>query len=162
MGAAQEKDCGCNYRAFQRIPCETSIVYSYFHTERYFTATMVNCCSGGIYFESDNAIPAGADITIKMVDKVPAMEKLGFTDGCRVEVMWCRETGGNGDKPHYGIGVRFMTNTCNQCGEKIPYNEIRKTDNFVCLCKACSTRMAVLSEGKLKESIENYLLGNVV
>ena len=152
-----KKDNALNYRAFQRIPCEVSIMYSYIDSENYSSAKMVNCGVGGMYFEVEKPVRSGKDIYIKLMDSRTVISELDDTDCYRAEVLWCRQ---NGDS--YGVGVRFVTNICQQCGEKIPSREICRTDDFVYLCTPCSTQLAMLHDGKIKESIENYLIGNVV
>ena len=104
----------------------------------------------------------GADIYIKVVDGSTVIKELNEKDGYRGEIMWCRKIDKNDNKTGYGVGVRLMTNVCHQCGDKIPSMEIRKNEDFICLCTTCSTHLAMLNDGKIKDSIENYLLGNVV
>lgn len=97
-----------------------------------------------------------------MVNCSPALCEPEANDGYRAEVVWCRKIKEGAAKPRYGVGVRFTVNICDQCGRKVSYQKIRKTDKLVLLCSDCFEKLENLSEGKIKESVENYLIGNVI
>ena len=59
--------------------------------------------------------------------------------------------------------IRFGMNLeCDLCGEIASYTELHKADDFVYLCSLCFTRLEVLSEGEIKESIRRFLIRNVI
>ncbi|MDM8524862.1 PilZ domain-containing protein [Desulfococcaceae bacterium HSG8] len=157
MEAAGKKTC--NYRAHCRDNHEASIRYSNLNAVDYHEAKMYNISDSGMYFESEhNGVHRGSEIFIK----VPENRDVYTRDGYRAEVMWCREIPKDGAGACYGIGVRFVVNRCDHCGEKFPHREIHKTDNFLFLCSDCLRRLENLPGGKLKGSVENYLMGNVI
>lgn len=151
-------------RAFSRQTCQARITYSeYGNSEALFEAEMYNTCEGGMYFEANDALQPGADICIKLDNYSPEMHGLEAIDGYRAEVMWCRKIHKEEDAcACYGVGVRFMINTCSHCGEKVAYGDIHKTDSFLFLCSRCLKHLHTIPDGQLKDSIEKFLLGNVV
>ena len=149
-------------RAFYRAPYEASITYALYSTEEYFDAKMYNNGEGGMYFESENTIPSGSDILIRITDDTSGTHPPEACDGYRGEVMWCRKIFKENGASCYGVGVRFMVNRCDKCGEKFPYSQIHQTENFLFLCTDCRCHMDTLPEGKIRECLESYLMGNVL
>ena len=148
-------------RAFDRIDCRARIKYALFSTDNYVNAVMHNNGDGGMYFESNDSISAGSDIYIKVIDYNPEAHAPEAKNGYRAEVMWCRKIYRDGVSV-YGIGVRFMVNVCDKCGEKVAYSDIHKTDNLIFLCDHCFSRHQMMRDGTLKQCVEDYLLGNVL
>lgn len=150
-----------NYRAFSRENRDAPIVYAFYGTEKYYTARMRNNSQGGMYFESEhNSLRRGSDIWIRMVDYSPGVHGSEMREAYRAEVMWCRKI--RKDNPCYGVGVRFMMDTCDHCGGKFSHTEIHKTDDLLFLCSKCLEELKTLPDGKIKCSVENYLMGNVL
>ncbi len=152
-----------NYRAFYRDHRDAPIIYALYDTSEYHTARMRNCSAGGMYFESDhNSLTQGAELWIKMVDYSPDVHgHEAPQEGYRGEVMWCRKIS-DGNSPCYGVGVRFMVDRCDRCGERVPHAEMHKTDDLLFLCSTCLGDLDSLPDGKIKRDVENYLMGNVV
>ena len=145
-----------SYRAFQRAGHRIPIRYAAAGTEHFFNATMVNSSDGGMYFESDTRIEPRADLLIHIAG-APDGEQSEY----RAEVRWCREMK-DCKPPCYGIGVRFVSNVCHQCGDIIAVRDIRRTPDHIRLCPSCNAQMESMKEGKIKECLEQYLLGNVI
>jgi len=162
MEAAKNGMNECNYRAYSRNECDVPIKYALYDTERYYEANMCNKSDGGMYFETDHAPTQGNDIWIKLPECNTADCDPAACDGYRGEVMWCRKLRGGNGKSRYGIGVRFIVNTCDQCGGNFRYRDIHKADNFLMLCSDCSGHLSSISGKKLKGTMENYLMGNVI
>ncbi|MDM8526532.1 PilZ domain-containing protein, partial [Desulfococcaceae bacterium HSG8] len=147
-------------RAFQRDYNEARITYAIYGTENFVDAEVLNTSEGGMYFESGHDLHPGSEICIKMRDYSPDTHGPEACDGYRAEVMWCRKIF-KGDTTCYGVGVRFIVNVCDKCGEKVAYNDIHKTDNFVFLCSNCFKYVDNLSDEN-KKRVEDYLIGNVI
>jgi hypothetical protein len=158
-----KKDPFQNYRAFSRKSCEVPILYALHNTDRYYTAKMYNSSTAGMYFESaHNGLRRGADICIRMADYKAQVHGPEIRNGYRAEVRWCSKIAKEEGGPCYGFGVRFMVNTCDFCGITVAYSDIHKTDHLIFLCPSCFSKLEELAgEEKIKESIENYLMGNV-
>ncbi len=150
-----------NYRAHKRGCCESLIKYANVNSEDYHDAKMRNISASGIYFESESKIfRQGAEICVK-VPHIPSDADPDTCNDYRAEVMWCREIANEGGVS-YGIGARFMISRCDHCGEKFPHRKIHRTDDFLFLCSDCLEQLKTLPDGELRESVENYLLGNVL
>lgn len=162
MEGATKKACPCNYRAHARDEREVPIRYADYDSGRYHEAKMCNRSEGGMYFESEHAPRPGTDIWIKLTDYSADVYGPEACDGYRAEVMWCRELPGGNGKTRYGIGVRFIVNTCDQCGGDFCYRDMHKKDNFLMLCSGCVRHMGGIAGGKLGGTVENYLMGNVL
>jgi len=151
-----------NGRAFPRNCYAARIRYAVYNTENFIDATLCNSSEGGMYFESDTDIQPGTEICIRMTDYSPDIHGPEAREGYRAEVMWCRKVFKEENRSCYGVGARFIVNVCDKCGEKVLYSDIHRTDNFLFLCSACFKRLGSMSGKKIKEDVENYLMGNVL
>ncbi len=145
-------------RAFPRRLCQVPVVYAFSDTDHYHPATMQNISKGGMCMESEYYLEPGTDIYIRTLS-----DTSGIADDYRGTVAWCRKWKEAEDqKPCFGVGIRFWVNVCTQCGEAIAWRNIHLTDNAICLCPDCASHLNHLPQGKLRECIENYLMGNVL
>lgn len=149
-------------RAFPREKCETCIKYAACDTDNFVEAIMHNSSEGGMYFESARALRTGSEICIRRADYSPDIHGPEACDGYRAEVMWCRETEGGDGASSYGIGVRFIVNVCDKCGDKVSYSDIRRTPDFMFLCVGCLRQLEDMPGEKLRPSVTKYLIGNVL
>ncbi|MCP4111588.1 MAG: PilZ domain-containing protein [Desulfobacteraceae bacterium] len=154
--------CTVSKRAFPRNICEARIKFSIFDKPESLNAIMYNNSEGGMYFESGSHIDTGSDICIELLDNWPDSSDPVTCNGYRGEVMWRRKIFKNGGVSCYGVGVRFMVNVCDKCGEKVTYSEIQKTDNLLFLCNYCFDQLEDWSGGKIGECLDNYLMGNIL
>lgn len=148
-------------RAFQRNHYEARIRYAIYGTENFISAKMYNTSEGGMYFESDDELLPASEIRIMMVD-VPSDISPEARNGYRAEVVWCRKIFKKDGTSCYGVGVRFIVNVCDKCGETVSYTEIERTDDFIFLCPRCVRYLEAMSGDKIKETVASYLLGNVI
>ncbi len=58
--------------------------------------------------------------------------------------------------------VHGFSCSCDLCGEKVPSEEILENEDLVYLCNSCLNYLEDLPEGKIKESIKEFLIGNVI
>jgi DNA-directed RNA polymerase subunit RPC12/RpoP len=148
-------------RAFPRNNCAVKIIFSIHPSKKLFTANMYNDSEGGMYFESNFVLEPGTDLIIKRDDFDPIKHGSEALKGYRAEVVWCESVGRNGGSL-YGVGVRFIMNVCSQCGKTVAYTDIQKTNAFLFLCPDCFRMLEAMRDGKMKNCIENYLIGNVI
>jgi hypothetical protein len=162
-------------RAYSRNDYEAPIMYANYDTENYYHAKMYNSGVGGMYFESDHSIKQNSDICIKMVNYRADTSGPEAYKAYRAKVRWCKKVDKD-DTSRYGIGTQYLvkshtvyggsvhgsTCSCDFCGERMPSGEIQETDDFICLCMNCFIYLEELPEGKIKESIKEFLLGNVI
>ncbi len=58
--------------------------------------------------------------------------------------------------------IMNATYICDLCNKKFTYGKIYKSNNFVYLCSDCFKQFEVLPDEKIKESIANFIIGNVI
>ena len=162
-------------RAYSRDAYEAPIMYANYDTENYYHAKMYNSSAGGMYFESDHSIKPKSDICIKMINYRADISGPEAYKAYRAKVRWCKKID-KGDNSRYGIGIQYLvkshtvyggnvhgsTCSCDLCGERMRSGEIHETDDFICLCINCFKYLDELPEGKIKESIKEFLTGNVI
>ena len=162
-------------RVYSRNPHEAPIMYTNYDTENYYNAKMYNSSLGGVYFESERALQPESDICIKMVTH--SSEESGLEDckDCRARVKWCEKRNKSGISC-YGIGIQYLAKShtvcggkvhglscsCDLCGEKVPSEEILESEDLVYLCSSCLNYFEDLPEGKIKESVKEFLIGNII
>lgn len=104
IGANMEK------RKFDRYFQEARLVCSFFNTNQYFHAKMLNYCEGGLYFESEFGFKPGTNIYIRIEEFSKRTSDLPLHNGYRTvtigEVKWCEEIPSK-DPYKYGIGIRY-------------------------------------------------------
>ncbi|MBW2429776.1 MAG: PilZ domain-containing protein [Deltaproteobacteria bacterium] len=162
-------------RVYSRSAHEAPILYTTYDTENYYHARMFNSSLGGLYFESERALQPESDICIKMVTH-PSEEPGPETfKACRARVKWCQKRNKSGIFC-YGVGIQYLAKSptvygekahglgcsCDLCGEKVPSGEILENEDFIYLCRSCFNYLAGLPEGNIKESIKEFLIGNVL
>jgi hypothetical protein len=162
-------------RAYSRDAYEAPIMYANDDTENYYHGKMYNSGLGGMYFESERAIQPGSKICIKMVNYPSNVSGPESFKTYRARVKWCKKTRKTGISC-YGIGIQYLAKSqtvyggnvhglscsCDLCGEKVPSEEILENEDLVCLCIHCFNYLKGLPEGKMKESIKEFLIGNVI
>jgi hypothetical protein len=52
--------------------------------------------------------------------------------------------------------------TCDLCDKKTPFEHIHRTTEHVHLCRDCHKYISAIPEGKLKDSLMRFLMGNVI
>jgi len=61
-----------------------------------------------------------------------------------------------------GGKVHGLKCSCDLCGEKVPSEEIFELEDPVYLCSSCFNYFEDIPEGKIKESVKELLIGNVI
>lgn len=144
-------------RAFSRNRYRAPIIVSDSATDNAYPAEMQNSSVGGMYFESDIALQPGTGVNIQLLDQSPDPYWPEACNNYLAEVRWCRKIPGR-DTPLYGIGARFIMDTCIYCGRKIEHKGVAEAD----ICPCCLSRICSVTDGRIKSCIENYLMGNVI
>jgi len=146
-------------RAFSRNSLSASIVYTKAENNKneFHEAKVINCSSGGMFFVSDKELNPGDNIQIKLTNLASDPYWTESNEEYFAEVRWCQKNGNNGTAS-YAVGVRFIQESCKQCGNKILNYYI---DEFG-LCQDCRNQIDSMSDDNIKNCISNYLLGNVL
>jgi hypothetical protein len=162
-------------RVYSRKRYVAPIMYANYTAEKYYRAQMYNSSVAGMYFESDDALQPGAGVCIKMVNYVPETDGTEAYRFYQAKVKWCKNIA-KADASYYGVGVQYVAKghtvcegnvcesgySCSLCGENHPYDEIHETEDFVYLCSHCFKQLEALPDGRIKKSIDDFLIGNVI
>jgi hypothetical protein len=149
-------------RSFTRNHFQAPILFTRCNGKEECRAVMYNSSVGGMYFESDRPMSPGEGVLIRMADFAPDPYWPEASDHYVGEVRWCEEKAAGVGEGAYGIGVRFVATVCKDCGHMSLEPASYTFSNVVEVCPECLAHLETLSEGKLKQSIRNHLIGNVV
>ncbi len=127
-------------------------------------ALLLNKGKGGVCLEFPESLKTGTRIQLfisvadfcKEINENLALEKLYWAS-----VRWCHELQSPVMWP-YGAGAVFLSNECELCAQVVPYDRIHFTGYKTTLCDNCFRELHDLHPGRLKASLTNYLLGNIV
>ncbi|MDM8550988.1 PilZ domain-containing protein [Desulfobacterales bacterium HSG2] len=161
-------------RVHLRSYYEAPIMYAKFNMKGYHEATMYNISEGGMYFESNYALPAGSPVYIKTINFSADDYMPGAYRAYVAQVRWCRK---NTNASGFGTGVQYMARgyiingtrphqpelvRCDLCGERTPSEDAHETDDSMHLCLNCFKHLGALIDGKIKKSIIRFVSGNVI
>jgi len=161
-------------RKYPRYSDHLPILYAGNSSQSYSKAVMHNSCVDGMYFESDAPLEPKFDLYIKVQRHRPMCFESEPFKAFRAKVKWCRQVT-SGKIPRYGIGAQFtakshlsyginITNSdhpCDVCEKKVADRQIHQTETGLLLCPDCCHYIESLP-GAIEESVERFLLGNVV
>ena len=80
---------GIDQREYKRFPCETLILHNTSPPDFFYKGTMYNFCKKGLYFESDEDLLQGDEISISIQNPPPQfiMKPQEYFD---VQIRWCQ------------------------------------------------------------------------
>lgn len=104
-------------REYARIPRKATIMLQTaehdpaYETQkhRYTPATMHNFGKGGLYFESDRALPPGVTVSVKVLGSAPedSRERNDVYNVHRGKVRWCKSIEFSGEG-RFGVGMEIF------------------------------------------------------
>jgi hypothetical protein len=161
-------------RKYPRYYDHGPILFAGYNSQSYRKAVMHNSCVDGMYFESDAPLDPKFEMYIKVSRHRPICFGPEPYKAYRAKVKWCRQVA-SGNTPRYGIGAQFTAkshlsyglniknydNLCDFCEEKVTDRQIHQTETGLLLCPDCCRYMETLPS-RIEESVERFLLGNVV
>lgn len=157
-------------RAGNRNRYEAPIMWADFNTKNYYHAKTLNISENGMYFETVCAPKMKSNICIKPLNALQNKNGLELYNFYEAKVKWFRDLA-DVDAPLYGVGVQFLVKSqtidgpehlCSLCEENIPYGAIHSIDEFVYLCSHCFKHFKSLPDGRIKKSVKDFLIGNVI
>ena len=92
---------GIDQREYKRFPCETLILHNTSPPDFFYKGTMYNFCKKGLYFESDEDILQGHEITIS-ISKPPQQFTKKSHQYFDVKIIWYRELQNSSYQIGYG------------------------------------------------------------
>ena len=88
-------------RENKRIPCETPILHNTSVPDFFYRGTMYNFSLGGLYFESNEDLLQGDQISIA-INKPPQQFMKKTHQNLDVKIIWCQELQGSSYQVGYG------------------------------------------------------------
>ena len=162
-------------RAFYRNKSDTPARYESVEAGLYYDSRIVNYSNGGLCLEVQQQLPYEALVNIDVLEHTPGA--FG-PEGYRAflgEVRWCREIRSNGSKI-YDMGVHVISKkretagmldkpgsySCQLCGDSVLARHVTEILEWVYLCPYCCRHFNALPQGRLKDSVERFMIGNVI
>jgi hypothetical protein len=160
---SKRKASGLNYRHFHRHDCSSRLLVLPAGAEEYIEALVIEYGRGGLRFETDSYLVPGTEIDLKTLDPRPQPIEYWPSDARLIpaQVKWCKRL----EQPSsllYRTGIRYMIATCDWCGTIMPCQKARVGGERLTLCPKCLADLETMAEGKLKKTIRQHLLGNVL
>ena len=92
---------GKERREYERFPCESPILHSTNPSDFFYSGTMYNFSKRGLYFESDEDLLEGHEISISIIKPQQKFAKKPhqYFD---VKIMWCQKLSGSSYQVGYG------------------------------------------------------------
>lgn len=159
-------------RMYPRIAYQADIRLAVPETDVCVDSRSYNFSLGGMYLETLQRLPREATVEIQMKDYSPGVYGPEAYQLYVAGVRWRRKIGGNGS-PRYGIGVQFLERrhadpasedrrVCELCGDLTPASGCRMILEGTRFCPDCHKHLEKLPDGKIRECIHRFLIGNVV
>ena len=124
---------------------------------------LINKGIDGLYFEAQEYLKPRSRLYLMLRDPY-LRDQANKSEAQKLylaTVRWCREL----QSPlqwQFGVGAKFLSRECEWCGEIFPYEQMHYTESKSILCDNCLRDLEALQVGRLKLSLTNHLLGNVL
>jgi hypothetical protein len=92
---------GIERRVYERFPCETPIMHNTIPPDFLYRGTMSNFSKGGLYFESNEDLLQGHEISIS-IKKPPQLFFIKANQYFDIKILWCKELQGSTYQVGYG------------------------------------------------------------
>jgi len=91
-------------REHKRFPCETTILHDTSPPDFFYKGTMYNFSKKGLYFESNEHLLKGHEISIS-INKPPQQFRIKPHQNFSVKIMWYQELQGSSYQSGYGAKI---------------------------------------------------------
>ena len=91
-------------REHERFPCETTILHDTSPPDFFYKGIMYNFSKEGLYFESDEDLLQGHEISIS-INKPPQQSTIKPRQNFSVKIMWHQELQGSSYQIGYGAKI---------------------------------------------------------
>ena len=95
---------GIERREHERFPCETTILHDTSPPDFFYKGIMYNFSKEGLYFESDEDLLQGHEISIS-IKKPPQQFTIKSDQNFSVKIMWYQELRGSSYQSGYGAKI---------------------------------------------------------
>ncbi len=137
---------------------------------------MFNFSREGMYLETRQRPPDDATIHIYMRDYAPGAYGPEAYQWYVANIRWRRDIDWD-CPPRFGLGVRLLERrhadesetemlvekaTCHLCGRLAEASDCRWNEDGLRFCNGCYKHMESLPDGKIRDCIHRFLMGNVI
>lgn len=160
-------------RAYPRTAYKAPIKYTVLNARQFHTTRMFNFSPGGLCYETHQELKPEAEVCIVMQNYSPDRFGPEAYKSYVARIRWIRPISQNGST-RYAAGVQFVARShevldveaqtprhvCDLCGVLMPIDQIMKTEQGSQLCGACYRHICNMPNGKLRQCVERFLIGN--
>lgn len=165
-------------RVHPRIDSSAAIQYAALHDNGpgQFRAThMLNFSAGGMCYETDQQLEPESEVCVVMQNYSPDHSGPERYRSYLTRVCWIEPLAAQ-DNHRYSTGARIIARSheilvaavdephhlCDLCGALMPVGRLQVTAENAQLCEQCHKHFQSIPEGKIRECVARFLIGNVV
>ena len=162
-------------RLFERHTANAPMKFSLNGGKDYYDAELCNSCTNGLAFDSIQRLSPETQIDITIPEDLPQVKNPCEHHFYHGKIRWCSEA--TDQQPNrFRAGAQLLTFsktiqemslqpvacTCDYCETIVKWSAIVKTDHPLFLCPDCYNYLERMPDGLLKQSVERFLVGNVI
>ena len=162
-------------RAHPRRTLQAPIRYRTAQSDQFFGARTLNYSSEGLCLEVDQEVAPQTEIYVVMENYAPGQAGPEGYRCYRTRVRWIRPLSAHRDQG-FMAGMQIMARShdapevrvdephqiCDLCGDLIQECRLHCTDENAQLCEPCYRHYCKIPEGKTRECVDRFIVGNVV
>ena len=162
-------------RAYPRTDFDAPIKYAALNSNQFCRTWLLNYSEAGLCYETERQFEPETKVHVAMVNYRPG--QIG-PEGYRsylTRIRWIRPLSGS-QEGRFAVGAQIVTRShealdageqelrqhCDLCGVLIQVSRLQCTDGSAQLCEPCYKHFRSIPPGKIRQSVERFLLGNVV
>jgi hypothetical protein len=159
-------------RTYPRISIETPIQYAALNSNEFHPTRSLNFSAGGLCYQSDQPLEPMAEVCIVMLNYSP--ERYG-PEGYRSYLARIRWVQPSNALQGFATGAQIIARShdiltadinepqhiCDLCGALMAADRLISTEANAQLCQHCYRQFLSVPEGKIRQSVERFLVGNV-
>jgi hypothetical protein len=162
-------------RASPRKTVQIPIKYHLAESNQFSSTRTLNYSVDGLCFETDQKVELGAELCVVMENYAPGQSGPESCRSYMTRVRWIRPLSAHRNE-RFVAGTQIMArshkilsagadkvcNVCDLCGDLVKECRLHCTDENAQLCESCYHQYQDIPEGKARECIARFLVGNVV
>lgn len=162
-------------RAYPRTLYQVPIQYAASNSNQFHSARMINYSAGGICYETDQQMELDTEITVVMDNYSPDQAGPQGYRSYLTRIRWIQQLSEQLSS-HFATGSQIIARShevltgvvgeprynCDLCGALMQISRLQCTHGNAHLCEPCHKHFKSIPSGKLRDSVERFLVGNVV
>lgn len=165
-------------RIHPRIASSAAIQYAALQQnipEQFRATRMLNFSAGGMCYETDQHLSPESEVCVVMQNYSPDQSGPEHYRSYLTRVCWIEPLAAK-ENHRYATGARIIARSheilfasadephhlCDLCGVLMPVCRLQETAENAQLCEQCYKHFQSIPEGKIRECVARFLVGNVV